>query len=103
MKIKSFFFEIVIILLIIISNESFAQILNMSKGFKWDEDGFGGEVNMSLEDRRGNTEYFDFRGLLFSQYQMESHRIRLLGEGNYRTAKGEKIEERVLVHLRYNY
>ena len=59
-----FLFNAFIILLFAFSNESFAQILNMSKGFQWDEDGFGGEVNVSLEDRRGNTDYLDTKGLL---------------------------------------
>lgn len=80
-----------------------AQLINFNKGFRKDSLGLSGEINLAFMDRRGNTEYVDITLLLMGQFQTEIHRIRLIGEGDYRTNQGDVIEEIGFVHLRHDY
>ena len=91
------------LLILLVVSPASAQIVNTLRGFDDAEAGWSGGIETGVAMANGNTDYFEFQLDGAVQYQGASHRWRLLGRNQRRTAFGEEIAESRLLHLRHNY
>lgn len=65
--------------------------------------GWSGRANASLAFSEGNSDYLQLGIGAAFQLLTERHRLRLLGSETLVRARGEKVSESSVLHLRHNY
>lgn len=92
------------ILLLFVSQLSFAQILNVESLRKvTDTSGWSGAVNLHLELKRNTNDFINLGSNIHVQYKMNKHLVLFKNDVSFEKIEGENFDNSLVSHVRYNY
>lgn len=91
-----------IVLLVVGTTPSAAQIVDTLSGFSHSDPGWHGEVEGALSATGGNTEVVQMAAATRQQWRVGAHLWRVMGAFQRSTDRGEESARNAFAHLRHN-